>query len=100
MAFKIKKFISPIHIEEDPKPVKKKPVITRKTKEKITPTAPKKQLDKLAILAKRYPGYKERKRPRGTAKYRPNEYNLYNPKTGDSFTVRPDFGQNRKKNKE
>ena len=95
MAFKIKRFISPLHNEEDPKPV-----ISRKTKEKITPTAAKNQLDKLAILARRYPGYKERPPVRGTAPYRPNQYHLYNAETGDSFTVRPDFGQNRKKNKE
>jgi|SaaInlV_120m_DNA_3_1039746.scaffolds.fasta_scaffold17070_5 hypothetical protein len=100
MAFKIKRFISPLHNEEDPKPIKNKPVITRKTKEKITPPAAKKQVDKLAILAKRYPGYKERRPVRGTEKFRPNQYHLYNAKTGDSMTVRPDFGQNRKKNKE
>jgi hypothetical protein len=92
MAFKIKRFISPLHNEEDPKPV-----ISRKTKEKITPTAAKKQLDKLAILAKRYPGYKERRPVQGTEKFRPNRYNLYNAETGDSMTVYPDFGPNTKK---
>jgi len=92
MAFKIQRFISPLHNEEDPKPV-----ISRKTKEKITPTAAKKQLDKLAILAKRYPGYKERRPVQGTEKFRPNRYNLYNAETGDSMTVYPDFGPNTKK---
>ena len=100
MAFKIPKFISPLHNEEDPRPVKKKKVIARKTKEKITPPAAKKQLDKLDILAKRYPGYKLRRPVQTTEKFRPNQYRLYNAETGDSMTVRPDFGQNRKKNKE
>jgi len=100
MAFKIPKFISPLYNEEDPKPGKKKKVIARKTKEKITPPAAKTQLDKLDILAKRYPGYKLSRPVQTTEKFRPNEYRLYNPKTGDSMTVYPDFGQNRKKNKE
>tara|TARA_R110001592_G_scaffold168058_1_gene403855 strand:- start:2706 stop:2999 length:294 start_codon:yes stop_codon:yes gene_type:complete len=96
MAFKIKKFIpaSPLTMP-DPKPEKK--VIAKKTKEKITPPAAKTQLDKLAILAKRYPGYKQRVSRGNYRKFRPNEYRLYNAKTGDSMTVYPDFGQNRKK---
>ena len=99
MAFKIKRFIpaSPLTM---PDPDPKDP-----TKEKITPPAAKTQLDKLDILAKRYPGY-VRRPPRDygysstNKNVNPNEYRLYNPKTGDSMTVYPDFGQNRKKNKE
>tara|TARA_R110002050_G_scaffold32478_2_gene83621 strand:+ start:2435 stop:2770 length:336 start_codon:yes stop_codon:yes gene_type:complete len=108
MAFKIKRFIpaSPLTMPDpDPKDPKKKKVIARKTKEKITPPAAKTQLDKLDILARRYPGYVHRP-PRDygysstNKKGNPNEYRLYNAKTGDSMTVYPDFGQNRKKNKQ
>ena len=77
MPFKIKRFIpaSPLTMP-DPKPIQK-------------------ELSKKDILAKRYPGYKERRPVQTTEKFRPNEYRLYNAKTGHSMTVRPDFGKNK-----
>ena len=62
----------------------------------------KKELSKMDILAKRYPGYIRRtpgNDARSTRNDRPNEYHLYNPKTGDSMTVRPDFPSMNKKKK-
>ena len=62
----------------------------------------KKELSKMDILAKRYPGYIRRTPAndgRSTRNDRPNEYRLYNPKTGDSMTVRPDFPSMNKKKK-
>ena len=77
MAFKIQKFISASPITmPDPKPIQK-------------------ELSKKDILAKRYPGYKLRRPVQTTEKLRPNEYRLYNAKTGHSMTVRPDFGKNK-----
>jgi len=82
MAFKIKRFISASPLTmPDPKPIQK-------------------ELSKKDILAKRYPGYVHRpNRDHGYSstnkKGNPNEYNLYNPTTGDSMTVRPDFGKNK-----